>query len=40
MDDNFPPTTWLMYGDFNMVELVFDKDDIFPFRWIVGERET
>ena len=30
--DNLPPTTWVMCGDFNMVEVAFDQDDIFPFR--------
>ena len=38
--DNLPPATWVMCGDFNMVEVVFDKEGIFPFHWIAGEREA
>ena len=29
-----------MCGDFNMVEVASNKDDIFPFRWTIGEREA
>ena len=29
-----------MCGDFNIVEVASDKDDIFPFRWTAGEREA
>lgn len=27
-------------GDFNMVEMAYDKDGILPFKWAVGEREV
>ena len=30
--DNLPSATWVMCGDFNMVEAAFDKDEIFPFH--------
>ena len=38
--DNLPPTTWVMCGDFNMVEVASDKEGILPFRWTSGEREA
>ena len=28
----FPLDTWVMCGDFNMVEVAFDKEGILPFR--------
>ena len=31
MANNLPPATWVMCGDFNMVELASDKDDILSF---------
>lgn len=31
MADNLPPTTWVMCGDFNIVELASDKEGVFPF---------
>ena len=40
MADNLPLATWVMCGDFNMVEVASDKDDILPFHWIAGEREA
>lgn len=40
MANNLPPATWVMCGDFNMVELASDKDDILPFCWTAGERES
>ena len=40
IDDNLPPTTWVMCGDFNVVEVAFDKDVIFPFHWTTREREA
>ena len=38
--DNLPPTTWVMCGDFNMVEVASNKDYILPFHWTGGEREA
>ena len=38
--DNFPPATWVMCGDFNMVEVASDKEGILPFHWTAGEREA
>jgi exonuclease III len=38
--DNLPPATWVMCGDFNMVELATDKEGLLPFRWTAGEREA
>lgn len=29
--ENLPPATWVMCGDFNMVEVVTNKDKILPF---------
>ena len=37
--ENLPPATWVMCGDFNMVEVASHKDDFFSFRWTAGERE-
>ncbi len=38
--DNLPPATWVLCGDFNMVEVAYDKDGILPLHWIAGEREA
>lgn len=38
--DNLPPATWVMCGDFNMVEVVTDKDEILSFCWTTGEQEA
>lgn len=38
--NNLLPATWVMFGDFNMVEVASDKDGIFPFHWTVGEMEA
>ena len=34
------PATWILYGDFNMVELAIDKVGLLPFQWIAREREA
>ena len=38
--DNLAAATWVMCGDFNMVEVASDKDNILPFCWIAREREA
>ena len=38
--ENLPPATWVMCGDFNIIEVASNKEGILPFRWIVGEREA
>lgn len=38
--DSLPIATWLVYGDFNMVEMDEDKEGVFPFWWIAGECEA
>ena len=40
LTNNLPPTTWVICGDFNMVEVASNKDGILPFHWIAGEREA
>ena len=34
MVDSLPPITWVICGDFNMVDMTTDKEGIFPFHWI------
>ena len=38
--NNLPPATWVMCGDFNIVEVASDKDGILPLHWTAGEREA
>ena len=37
---SLPFATWMVYGDFNMVEKPTDKKSLNPIRWYLGERES
>lgn len=37
---NLLEATWILCGDFNMVEKGTDKKSFSPMRWCVGEREA
>ena len=38
--DNLLPATWVLCGDFNMVEVASEKHGILPFHWTAGKREA
>ena len=40
MAKNLPLATWVMCGDFNMVEVASNKDGILTFHWTTREREA
>ena len=37
---SLPLATWILCGDFNMVDKYFDKKSHSPMRWNIGEREA